>query len=41
MYVDLGEDYFEKQKQQSIVGYSVRRLENLGHNVTITETNAS
>jgi len=41
MYVDLGEDYFEKQKQQSIVRYSVRRLENLGHNVTITETNAS
>jgi transposase len=30
MYVDLGEDYFDKQKQQSIVKYAVRRLENLG-----------
>jgi hypothetical protein len=41
MYIDLGEDYFDKQKQQSIVRYSVRRLENLGYNVTITEPNAS
>ncbi|MBD7943973.1 MULTISPECIES: hypothetical protein [Psychrobacillus] len=41
MYVDLGEDYFDKQKEQSIVRYSVRRLENLGYNVTITEPNAS
>jgi len=41
MYVDLGEDYFDKQKQQSIVRYSVRRLENLGYNVTITEPEAS
>lgn len=40
-YVDLGEDYFDKQKEQSIVRYSVRRLENLGYNVTITEPNAS
>jgi hypothetical protein len=40
MYVDLGEDYFDKQKQQSIVRYSVRRLENLGYNVTITEPGA-
>lgn len=37
MYVDLGEDYFDKQKQQSIVRNSVRRLENLGYTVTITE----
>jgi transposase len=37
MYVDLGEDYFDKQKQQSIVKYAVRRLENLGYSVTITE----
>ena len=37
MYVDLGEDYFDKQKQQSIVRNSVRRLETLGYNVTITE----
>ncbi len=37
MYVDLGEDYFDKQKQASIVRHSVRRLENLGYTVTITE----
>jgi hypothetical protein len=37
MYVDLGEDYFDKQRQVSIVRHSVRRLENLGYNVTITE----
>ncbi|WP_339803963.1 IS110 family transposase [Paenibacillus sp. FSL R5-0744] len=37
MYVDLGEDYFDKQKQQSIVKYAVRRLENLGYSVTIAE----
>ena len=41
MYVDLGEDYFDKQKEQSIVRYSVRRLENLGYNVTIIEPGAS
>jgi len=28
MYVDLGEDYFDKQRQVSIVRHSVRRLEN-------------
>lgn len=37
MYVDLGEDYFDKQRQVSIVLHSVRRLENLGYTVTITE----
>jgi transposase len=37
MYVDLGEDYFDKQRQVSIVRHSVRRLENLGYIVTITE----
>ncbi|WP_335382590.1 hypothetical protein [Neobacillus drentensis] len=37
MYVDLGEDYFDKQKQASIVRHSVRRLESLGYTVTITE----
>jgi transposase len=37
MYVDLGEDYFDKQRQESIVRHSVRRLENLGYTVTITE----
>ena len=41
MYVDLGEDYFDKQKEQSIIRYSVRRLESLGYNVTITELGAS
>lgn len=37
MYVDLGEDYYDKQKQQSTVKYSVRRLENLGYSVSISE----
>jgi transposase len=37
MYVDLGEDFFDKQKQASIVRNSVRRLENLGYNVSISE----
>jgi transposase len=37
MYVDLGVDYFDKQKQQAIVRNSVRRLENLGFNVSISE----
>ena len=37
MYVDLGEDYFDKQKQASIVRNSVRRLENLGYTVNISE----
>ncbi|MCM2532311.1 IS110 family transposase [Neobacillus pocheonensis] len=37
MYVDLGADYFDKQKQVSIVRHSVRRLESLGYTVTITE----
>ncbi|KQL41690.1 transposase, partial [Bacillus sp. FJAT-25509] len=33
----LGEDYFDKQRQESIVRHSVRRLENLGYTVNITE----
>ena len=37
MYVDLGEDYIDKQRQVSIVRHSVRRLEYLGYTVTITE----
>jgi transposase len=41
MYVDLGEDYFDKQKQQSIVRHSLRRLEGLGYTVTLVEPNAS
>jgi transposase len=41
MYVDLGEDYFDKQRQQSIVRHSLRRLESLGYTVTLTESEAS
>ncbi|WP_088103050.1 IS110 family transposase [Halalkalibacter urbisdiaboli] len=41
MYVDLGEDYFDKQKQVSIVRHSIRRLENLGYTVTVTAPEAS
>jgi hypothetical protein len=37
MYVDLGEDYFDKPKQGAIVRNSVRRLETLGYTVTISE----
>ncbi|WP_031540319.1 MULTISPECIES: IS110 family transposase [unclassified Bacillus (in: firmicutes)] len=36
-YVDLGEDHFDKQKQQSIVSYSVKRLEKLGYQVIISK----
>lgn len=38
MYVDLGEDYFDKQKKQSIVQHSIRRLENLGYTISIVES---
>ena len=41
MYVDLGEDYFDKQRQQSIVRHSVRRLEGLGYTVTREEPKVS
>ncbi|OIJ11508.1 IS110 family transposase [Anaerobacillus arseniciselenatis] len=41
MYVDLGEDYFDKQKQQSIVRHSLRRLESLGYTVRLIEPEAS
>jgi transposase len=41
MYVDLGEDYFDKQRAQSIVRHSLRRLESLGYTVSLTETEAS
>lgn len=41
MYVDLGEDYFDKQRQQSIVRHSLRRLEGLGYTVTLQELEAS
>jgi transposase len=41
MYVDLGEDYFDKKRQQSIVRHSLRRLESLGYTVTIQEPEAS
>ncbi|MFA1822999.1 IS110 family transposase [Virgibacillus oceani] len=41
MYVDLGEDYFDKQRKQSIVRHSLRRLESLGYTVGIKEQVAS
>lgn len=41
MYVDLGEDYFDKQWQQSIVRHSLRRLESLGSSVTLQAPKAS
>ncbi|MED3564106.1 IS110 family transposase [Bacillus xiapuensis] len=41
MYVDLGEDYFDKQREQSIVRHSLRRLESLGYTVLITQSEAS
>ncbi|MDP4087199.1 MAG: IS110 family transposase, partial [Bacillota bacterium] len=41
MYVDLGEDYFDKQRQQSIIRHSLRRLESLGYTVTLQEPEAS
>ncbi|WP_102347280.1 IS110 family transposase [Bacillus sp. Marseille-P3661] len=40
IYVDLGEDYFDKQRQQSIVRHSLRRLESLGYSVTLQEPEA-
>lgn len=40
-YVDLGEDYFDKQRQQSIVRSSLRRLESLGYTVSLHEPEAS
>jgi hypothetical protein len=33
----IREDFFDKQKQASMVRYSVRRLESLGYNVSISE----
>lgn len=41
MYVDLGEDYFDKQRQQSIVRHSLKRLESFGYVVSIQEPEAS
>jgi transposase len=41
MYVDLGEDYFDKQRKQSIVRHSLRRLESLGYSVSLSESEAS
>lgn len=41
MYVDLGEDYFDKQREQSIVRHALRRLEGLGYIVSIKEAEAS
>lgn len=41
MYVDLGEDYFDKQREKSIVRHSMRRLESLGYTITLAEPNVS
>lgn len=41
MYVDLGEDYFDTQRQQSIVRHALRRLEGLGYSVTLKEPETS
>lgn len=41
MYVDLGEDHFDRQRKQSIVRHSLRRLESLGYTVNIKEQLAS
>ncbi|MUV39326.1 hypothetical protein JNUCC1_03612 [Lentibacillus sp. JNUCC-1] len=41
MYVDLGEDHFDKQRKQSIVNHSLRRLESLGYTVDIKEQEVS
>ncbi|MEK4064348.1 MULTISPECIES: IS110 family transposase [Paenibacillus] len=41
MYVDLGEDYFDKQREQSIVRHVLRRLEGLGYSITITKPEGS
>jgi transposase len=41
MYVDLGEDYFDKKRQQSIIRHSMRKLENLGYTVSLKEAEVS
>lgn len=41
MYVDLGEDYFDKQRERSIVSHSLRRLESLGYTVEIKNQTTS
>ena len=40
-YVDLGEDYFDIQRKQSIVRNSLRRLESLGYTVSLQEADVS
>ncbi len=41
VYVDLGEGYFDKQREQSIVRHSLRRLESLGYTVSLHVPEAS
>lgn len=41
MYVDLGENYFDEQRQQSIVRHALRRLEGLGYSVILKEPEVS
>lgn len=40
-YRELGAQYFEKRQEKAIVKQTVRRLENLGYKVTLTETNTA
>lgn len=37
IYVDLGADYFNKKREQSITKHSLCRLESLGYSVKIKE----
>jgi transposase len=41
VYVDLGENYFDEQRQQSIVRHALRRLEGLGYSVILKEPEVS
>lgn len=41
MYVDLGEYYYDKQREQSIVRHSLRRLESIGYTVSLQLPEAS
>ncbi len=34
-YSELGADYFDKRNEEGLTRYYVKRLENLGHQVTI------
>lgn len=40
-YKDLGSHYFEQRQQEVIVRQAVRKLENLGFQVTLSNSEAS